>query len=302
MDACLLIHDRSVSNIKNVLFTLEQGIKEVYSTESKIIICKDIDSIDVGSSKYIFVIGEHFRRFTRIPGCYYIYINFSVVSLLGNPLNNSLRGLKLIFHKYLLLRSKMELFDTVLDYYPAQTKKIKRTSRVPIFNFVPFIHPAYLPQYVPLENRKFDVCFVGALTPRRQKIIQALQQAGCSISPSSGVVAEEMSAKSRITLNIHMQRSNHLEIPRLLGAISLSPVVTEISYGLADLMPENVIHTASYNDIVDCTLSLLNDKEKLQDMMTKAREWYIHTAVPKFHSQLVKALAKIKTDGSAQVE
>jgi hypothetical protein len=256
--------------------------------------CSSVDSVETGSAELIFVIGENLGRFKRRAGCRYVYLNFSVVTLLGNPFQSSIKGIRLIRYKRRLLWKKLDLFDALLDYYPPQTRRLVQALDIPVIGFVPWVAPASVQHKIALEDRPYDVGFVGGLTLRRQRVLDKLRAAGCVISPASGVDAEEIAAQSRCTLNIHMQRSNHLEIPRVMGALAASPLITEDSYGIHELLPRGIVLSAPYLKIVDQTLAILTDPEGLETTAELARRWYCEVGAPRFKAAFISAVKEIQ--------
>lgn len=120
-------------------------------------------------------------------------------------------------------------------------------------------------------------------------MLEKLRAAGCVISPSSGVDAEDIAAQSRCTLNIHMQRSNHLEIPRVMGAIAVSPLITEDSYGIHELLPQRLVRAVPYRKLVDQTLATLADPGGLEETVELARLWYCDIGAPRFKETFISA-------------
>jgi len=294
MSACLVVHDTSVPYVRNVLAALIEALQEVFGEQSQMIACTSIDSAETGDAKTIFVVGENLGRFKRRPGCRYIYLNFSVVTMLGSPFQSSIKGIKLIRYKKRLLWKKLDLFDALLDYYPPQTRQLAQTLDLPVFGFVPWVVPSSSRRAIALKDRAYDVGFVGGISPRRGRILERLRAAGCTISPTSGVDAEEIAAQSRCTLNIHMERSNHLEIPRVIGALAASPLITEQSYGIHEILPQGIVHAVTYSKMVDAALVALADPESLENSAEFARQWYCEVGAPRFREQFISAVREIQ--------
>lgn len=304
---CLVVHETSIPYVKNVLAAIADALKDAFGCECPMIACSSIDSAETMDVEYIFIIGENLGRFTRKPGRRYIFINFSVVSKLGSLASNSLNGSKLIRYKSQLLQSKLDLFDAVMDYYPPQTRYLSKTLNTPVFGFVPWVAPCAGLKPIPLESRAYDVCFVGSLSKRRQRVLDKLKAEGCVLSPFSNVVAEEVSAQSRCTLNIHLERSNHLEIPRVMGALAQSPLITESSYGIYELIPKQLVQVHSYSNLVNQTLALLSNPKSLEETALRARNWYIEVAAPRYKDMFISAVNELRftlkvTRASKQVD
>lgn len=291
LKACLVVHDVSVPYVRNVLVALKNTLNSEFEGGCEMVTCSTVDEANSGDADVIFVVGENLGRFERQSGRKYVYFNFSVVAMLGNPLRNSLKGIQLIRYKNKLLKSKLDLFDAVIDYYPAQTSVLKKQLDLPVAGFVPWVPPAPEETITKLSDRAYDVCFVGGLSPRREQIIEALKSTGCHMSPSSGVTLEEVAVNSRCTLNIHMQRSNHLEIPRVMASLANgSPLVTESSYGIRDMLPEDIVYVAPYPKLTDATLNALKDLEALEKTAQRAYRWYCDVGAPQFEAKFVSAL------------
>ncbi|MEL6859201.1 MAG: hypothetical protein AAFO74_12500 [Pseudomonadota bacterium] len=292
--ACLIVHKVSVPYIRNVIETIQETLEAVYGPETKLHICDDVDEVETGEAQVIFVIGEQLKRFTRRPGKSYVYFNFSVVAMIGNYLRNSLKGAQLIRYKRKLLDAKLDLFDAVIDYYPSQTQALKRKLDLPVAGFVPWVKPCSGDQIVTPAQREFDVCFVGGMSPRRSKVIESLKASGLSISPSSGVDLDDVARRSRCTLNIHMQRSNHLEIPRVMASLAnASPLITENSHGIFEILPDDLVIAAPYGHLIEATKDALTDQSKINDIADLAHRWYAQTGVPSFRAKLVNALQEL---------
>ena len=294
MKACLIVHEVSAPYIRNVAATLIESLQDVFSSESRMVISSSVDSADIGDAELIFVIGENIDRFKRLAGRRYIYLNFSVVTMLGNPFKASVRGIRMIHHKSCLLKQKLDLFDALLDYYPPQTHHLVKSLNLPVVGFVPWVNPVMQQHVIPLKERPYDVCFVGAPSARRERILKKLKAAGCVLSPSSGVVAEDIAGQSRCTLNIHMQRSNHLEIPRVMGALAVSPLITEDSYGLHELLMKGSVRVVPYRRLVNETLALLSDSRHLEEIAEFARFWYCDVGAPRFKAIFISAIKEIQ--------
>ena len=292
--ACLIVHERSVPYLTNILTALLEALQDLFGQECRMVICSSVDSAETGNAELIFVIGENLGRFKRLTGRRYIYLNFSVVTIIGNPFKNSVKGIQLIRYKNRLLQKKLDLFDALLDYYPSQTRHLIKQLNIPVAGFVPWISPTSWQYKISLTDRPYDVCFVGDISPRRQLVLEKLRVAGCVMSPSSGVNAEETSAQSRCTLNLHMQRSNHLEIPRVMGAMATSPLITEDSYGIDELLPQGLIQVVPYRKLVHHTLATLANPEGLEETAKLARRWYCNIGAPRFKDIFMSAVKELQ--------
>lgn len=220
----------------------------------------------------VFLIGEKFKPFERRPGCRYIYLNLSVISWLGNPFAISLDGHRVIRRKRQLLAQKLPQIDVLLDYYPAQTARLARELDLPVLGFDVAMAPRS-----PLrrEHRQHDVCFVGGLNERRRTVLNPLSAKGVQLSPHEGAPIEDIAAASRLCLNIHAERSRHLETPRIAAALSVgTPVLTETSYGAGAFAGHGFIVDRPLGQLASTALSLLEDPDRLAALGADAAAWY----------------------------
>lgn len=277
-----------------MLTALVEALQDAFEHECRMVACSSVDSAEIGDAELIFVIGENLVRFKRLPGRRYIYLNFSVVTILGSPFQCSIKGIQLIRYKNQLLRKKLDLFDAMLDYYPPQTRHLVQTLNIPVIGFVPWVPPVSPQNLTAFTDRSYDVCFVGGISARRKRVLEKLRAAGCVLSPSSDVDAEDVASRSRCTLNIHNQRSNHFEIPRVMGAIAVSPLITEDSYGIHEILPQGLIRVVPYRSLVDQALAILADPRSLEESCELARRWYCEIGAPHFRQSFIYAVKEIQ--------
>ncbi|MEM9342263.1 MAG: hypothetical protein AAGA87_04405 [Pseudomonadota bacterium] len=273
MRPVIAIRPESLAHIRNVARSLQRQISR---TLEPCALC-ECDTVDAADGDLVFVIGEHFARFHRRPERTYVYFNFSVVEVLGNPLVTTPSGWRQARYKASLMRRKLDLFDAVLDYYPPQTQVLQRKLPVPVFGFPVSVDPADIDP----GPTAYDVCFVGGLNPRRRAVLDRLQASGLTVSPHSGVTLEDVAARSRLTLNIHALRSNHLETPRLIGAIATgSPVLTERSYGIDTLVPPGLIPVAPTRRLARDAMHMLAHPSELEALRHRVTVWYQDRYLP----------------------
>jgi hypothetical protein len=140
-----------------------------------------------------------------------------------------------------------------------------------------------------MAERDFDLCFVGGVSPRRARVLDRARAAGLTLSPERGADLEDLSARSRLTLNIHMQASNHLEIPRIIGALSTrSPVITETSHGLAEIVDSDSLRQGRARDLVAIAQTLLGDASTLDRLESEAAR-----AFEAYHGRAVSQMAEL---------
>ena len=271
--ASLVIQTFSDAYVHNFARFVHRALRTYLDPDAALVLCDQIDGTEHPEG-LIFIIGENFRPFTRRPGCRYVLMNLSVVTLLGNPLDTSLNGYRQMWRKRRMLSRKLPLIDVLLDYYPPQTRALQRQISCPVFGFDVALATSEAP--LPAAARDFDVCFVGGINDRRRTILDRISAQGAVLSPSSGAPIEDIAAASRICLNIHSERSNHLEVPRIVAALSRgTPVVSEASYGLQDLTGgRDFVAESRLSDLPERIGAMLSDPARLSRLGEDCHAWY----------------------------
>lgn len=282
----LIVQNVSFAHVRNVALFVQTMLQRHIDPDTQLILCDQIDQASYDDGSTVFVIGEGFARHHRRAGCFYVYLNFSIVEVLGNPLKLSREGWSAIRRKKRMMREKIDLYDLVLDYLAPQTALLARKLPQPVLTFPVGIADRPKADQLPLEDRPYDVCFVGALTPRRIDILDALAARGWRLSPHREVVFEDIAARSKCCLNIHAFRSNHLETPRIIGSFSAScPIFTENSFGLQSLAPNGTYVSAKRSNLVDQVSHFLNRPTELAALHSRATRWYRDVYLPSCSAQ-----------------
>ena len=275
MRAYLIIQSLSYEHVRNIAHFIHRRLQVCFGEDACLVRTDEIDAVDYDENAVVLVIGERFRRHTRRPSCLYVYLNFSVLAFMGNPWKSSPEGVRAILRKRRLLFEKVDLYDAVLDYFPPQTERLRKSLPQPVLGFPVAIDQQELTPPAGIAERALDLCFVGGSSPRRKTVLKAIDRLALQRSPGSGVVFEDMAASSKLCLNIHSVRSNHLETPRIIGAIASGcPVLTEPCYGLETLVPLELVETASPRRMAQRARALLEDQEALQTMQDRAFHWH----------------------------
>jgi len=296
--AALVASKSSLPYIRRASEALMRQIQDVYGQDSFFVSCDRLDDLPEDFADIVFIIGEGLRVVDRIKARRIVFINFSVVCLVGGLSGFSLDGWRLLKRKRKLLDEKLPFVDAILDYYPAQTKILQRKLNKPVFGFLPCTTTE--DQYsdwksFDLCDRPFDVSFVGGGSPRRRKIIDRLKSKGVTFGPSSGRDIEDLASQARITLNLRMHRSGHLEIPRIAGGLAAgSIVVSEDAPGLAEVFGERNIIVSKYNGLVSSVISLLENKALQEEMCIRTRSWYRQVYIPRAEALLRHSLEGIR--------
>jgi hypothetical protein len=273
----LLVNRVSYDYIKSVSQYIWLQINKNLSNSTQLLICDHVDSIDFEIGSVVFVIGDPFNSFEKKPNVKYVFLNFSVVLRLGSIFEFNYFAYRIISRKRKVLESKLGCFDYLLDYWPSQTIVLKNKLskyKIHIDSFPVGIIPFQKEKIIPLDKRRYDVCFVGEMSPRRERLLSELKMLGIKISPTSGVCLEDVALDSRIVLNLHSRKSNHLEIPRILGAFATgSTLVSEHCYRMNDIFPLDTYVGCKYSDIPLRILKLLSDFESLDLVASRGYNW-----------------------------
>ena len=276
--ATLVVQTFSLFYVRNLVSHIHDALRRHLDPDAALVICDEIDQA-AHPEGVVFIIGEKFRPFRRRPGCRYVLLNLSVVTPLGNPFAASIRGHRQVLKKRRLLREKLPLVDMLLDYYPPQTRALRRRVGIPVMGFDAAVAPR---SPVPMSERAYDVCFVGGMNPRRKAVLDRIEARGFVLSPHEGEPIEDIAARSRCCLNIHTERSNHLEVPRLVAALSTGcPVVTETSFGLASFGAGEFVDQRPLTALDDGVAAMLSDRDRLRRLGESCAAWYRETYLPR---------------------
>jgi hypothetical protein len=144
------------------------------------------------------------------------------------------------------------------------------------------------------KARKYDVCIVGSGSARRSRLIEKLRRSGLHLSPISGANVEDVASQSKILLNVHLQRCNHLEYPRILSAFATkAALVTEYCLGMENYFPPETYICADYNELPERIEALLADPAKLEQMGEAAYSWISNTHLRNFELEWKKRIDEI---------
>ena len=150
---------------------------------------------------------------------------------------------------------------------------------------------AYAPVHVPigyvpelsritaLPSQDIDVLFYGSLNDRRNRILNALKDAGVKVHTAFGVYGkdrDDLIARAKIVLNIHFYESKVFEIVRVSYLLAnAKAVVTEASAdaemeaGLSD-----AVLSLPYEQLVEGCRSLLQNDAERQALATRGFQWF----------------------------
>jgi SAM-dependent methyltransferase len=150
---------------------------------------------------------------------------------------------------------------------------------------------AYAPVHVPIgyvpelsriaasPSQDIDVLFYGSLNDRRNRILNALKNAGVNVHTVFGVYGkdrDDLIARARIVLNIHFYESKVFEIVRVSYLLANSKaVVTESSEDveMGKGLSEAVL-SLPYDQLVEGCCSLLRNETERRTLETRGFQWF----------------------------
>jgi hypothetical protein len=217
--------------------------------------CSDIASANLPEGSVIFVIGDGFPRFERQRDCRYVFVNFSLLFKLRwwRPIPRSAHDW--IHAKRRAFAAKSDLYDMVLDFNPRQARLLQRNGAargLPVRYFMTGVASAATGTRSGTPSNAFtwDICFTGTESPRRARIRSQLESRGISVSPYLASSLDEVIPYCQLVLNVHSTACDTLEAPRIIHALSAGAcLLTEVSYGLNDIVPNDCYVSAPYRHL-----------------------------------------------------
>ncbi len=272
----LLVHPFSYRYVKNTADYIYEKLREFTPGTVERIFCADVAQAEVTSGSIVFVIGDPFNIFTPRNDCFYVFMNFSLLYILGNPQHYNSPGYKWVEEKKKKFDRKLPCYNYILDYYASQTAVMREDIGTPVSTF-----PIYVAKPVAGRIRNphhpdkiYDVCVVGTPSPRRTRLFEKLRKRGLSLSPMVGVILEDVIGESRIVLNMHAHESNHLELPRIVGALAQgATLVTEPCWGMDEYFPRDIYVEATEPALPDIIEQLLANPARLAEIGAKAQRY-----------------------------
>jgi hypothetical protein len=251
--ACLIIHPVSYQFVASVARYIHRQLNKHFGSAVELRVSADINAAGCDSG-IKFIIGDPFGVFARPPNCKFVFLNFSL--LYAGEGTCSRLGRQWVTRKHGEFSKKIHLYDYVLDYHPQQISRLKQEFAIAVDHFPIGLFPNACARAAEPE---YDVCMVGARTPRRAVIERRLTRAGLRLSPMRDVTLEDVAARSKIVLNVHAFRSPNVEIPRVVsalmsGAVLVSETLPDIAtspypISLIGKRSEDLCVIASYRDL-----------------------------------------------------
>jgi SAM-dependent methyltransferase len=144
---------------------------------------------------------------------------------------------------------------------------------------VPIGYVQELSRIKPSACQDIDVLFYGSLNPRRNRILNALKDAGLNVHAVFGVYGKErddLIARAKLVLNIHFYESKVFEIVRVSYLLANSKaVVTELSSGteMEDGLSDAVLGLP-YEQLVEGCRTLLKNDTQRRAFETRGFQWF----------------------------
>jgi hypothetical protein len=169
--------------------------------------------------------------------------------------------------------------------------KAQQVLQLPLVPGPSLVHPAPDP-----GARSVDVLFFGSPSPRRERIIQRLREAGVTVETVAGAYAHELAPalrRARLVLNVHFYETGLFPVTRVLQPVANGiPVVCETSVFSegADWSASGILF-ADYDAIVDACTMLLRSEREMRERAQKARRFAAQIDFATPFRALVKAMA-----------
>jgi hypothetical protein len=183
-----------------------------------------------------------------------------------------------------LLRS-----SPVIDYDSENVQYYAKPNTVPI---APILYAPYLTDFnpIPLNERKIDILFFGSMTPRREKIILQIVDAGIYIEyikkPTFGKEMFELIRNSKCVLNIHAYESSVFEQARASMCLSVgTPLISEIN-GKTNphIAYENSIIWTDFLNHPEYIMKILNESNFESTVQNKIRNFRSYNDIEDYYT------------------
>ena len=269
----LLVHEASVLYVRPVVAFVRRQLALHAGRAPAYLECTEVAQYVPAPGSVVFVVGDGFSGFTRVPGCHYVFVNFSLVRRLRWWRPASPAALRWMHAKRRALLAKRGQFDMVLDFHPRQSQWLKDAlAPVRVAAFATAVEDARCDAPpVPLAERRWDVGFTGTESPRRARLRAQLEGRGLAVSPAFAPGFDTVVHQSRLVLNVHFAACDTLEAPRVVHTLTAGVcLVTEPCLGLADVAPPSCYVTSSYGRIADTVTALLQDTQRIEGIARAA--------------------------------
>jgi SAM-dependent methyltransferase len=144
---------------------------------------------------------------------------------------------------------------------------------------VPIGYVPELSRITPSPCQDIDVLFYGSLNDRRNRILNALKDAGVKVHTAFGVYGkdrDDLIARARVVLNIHFYESKVFEIVRVSYLLANSKAVVTESSADAEMEKglSNAVLNLPYDHLVEGCCSLLQNEAERRALETRGFQWF----------------------------
>lgn len=226
--------------------------------------------------------------------CYAVLLNFSVVFNIRPWPWQSLRAWRLIARKRRKFFQRLPSIDAIMDYFPLHYEKMKRLLPQKTFGCFPLGLYSSPRPFISPERAIYDVCTVGSLSPRRERVWMELTRRGFRCSPHVGDL-EQLIESSRCTLNIHLERYPNFEGHRILSSLACGrPVVSENMTGPDKRALCPSVLESRYCDLIQTIIELCSDKASLAELAEQGYEYFWRVYWPRTHAEWQQILNEVR--------
>lgn len=289
-------HPSSALYARNVADWIYSVLEQYFPSPPIRIQRSHIDIADLPVNTLLFVLGQETILCNRQDSVRVVFICLSAFYSVRGILNQSLGGIRLLRRRRKkVAKNILPYTDAIIDYYPrhAEVLQKKLNNNLIVHSFL-LNSISSGKSSVEFAKRRWDICIVGGRSKRREAVWKRLLVRGLSLSPASSECLEETILNSRLVLNIHSERYDNVEVPRIIAAIQNGvSVLSEPCYGLNDILPNNLIDICEYKDLGERALFLLSNPAFLHEMSDHARSWYDSVYQSKSSQTLVSTLESI---------
>jgi len=186
----------------------------------------------------------------------------------------------------------------VVDYHSANVAWLQRANgeaqqvlQLPLVPGPSVVHPA-----PDTDAKSVDVLFFGSPSPRRERIIGRLREAGITVETVAGAYAHELAPalrRARLVVNVHFYDTGLFPVTRILQPVANHiPIVCETSVFSdgADWSASGILF-ADYDAIAAACIVLLKSDREMRERAQRARRFAAQIDFATPFRALVKAMA-----------
>jgi hypothetical protein len=239
--------------------------------------CGQIDIADLPADTLLFVLGQETILRNPQDSVRVIFICLSAFYRARGLLSQSLDGIRLLRRRRnKVLTNILPYTNAIIDFYPRHAEVLRRklNNKVLVHSFL-LNSLSTGKSAIKFDKRRWDICIVGGRSKRREAVWKKLMALGLSLTPASSECLEESIINSRLVLNIHSEKYDNVEVPRIIAAIQNGVgVLSEPCYGLEDIVPMDLLNISGYKNIANSAVMLLGRPHALHEKSELAKRWF----------------------------